>query len=156
GRARLIRQLLTESIVLSLLSGAVGLTLAFFGLKALITLVPDNIPRLDQISIDARVLIFTTAVSLLTGIVFGLAPALQSTKPDLNESLKESGKGSSAGGKGRMRGALVTAEVALTLVLLAGAGLMIKSFLLLQKVSPGFKPDNLLTMRLRLPQTKYS
>ncbi|HET8674882.1 MAG TPA: ABC transporter permease, partial [Blastocatellia bacterium] len=157
GRWRLIRQLLTESVVLATVSGALGLLLTYLGLKALIAMAPDNVPRLNEMSIDARVLGFTIGVSLITGIIFGLVPAFQSTKPDLNETLKEGGRGSTGGAHGRrVRSILVVAEVAFALVLLTGAGLMIRSFLLLQDVKPGFNPENLLTMRLRLPQTKYS
>jgi predicted permease len=157
GRWRLIRQLLTESIVLAVASGAIGLLLAYLGLKALVAAAPDNVPRLNEMSIDARVLVFTIGVSMLTGIVFGLVPAFQASKPDLNETLKEGGRGSTGGARGRMiRSVLVVAEVAFALVLLTGAGLMIRSFLLLQEVKPGFNPDHLLTLRLRLPQTKYS
>jgi putative ABC transport system permease protein len=157
GRWRLIRQLLTESVVLATVSGALGLVLTYLGLKALIALAPDNVPRLNEMSIDARVLVFTIGVSMITGIIFGLVPAFQSSKPDLNETLKEGGRGSTGGARGRrVRSILVVAEVAFALVLLTGAGLMIRSFLLLQEVKPGFNPENLLTMRLRLPQTKYS
>jgi putative ABC transport system permease protein len=157
GRWRLIRQLLTESVVLATVSGALGLLLTYLGLKALIALAPDNVPRLNEISLDARVLVFTIGLSLITGIIFGLVPAFQSSKPDLNETLKESGRGSTGGAHGRrVRSILVVAEVAFALVLLTGAGLMIRSFLLLQEVKPGFNPENLLTMRLRLPQTKYA
>jgi putative ABC transport system permease protein len=120
-------------------------------------MAPDNVPRLNEMSIDARVLGFTIGVSMITGIIFGLVPAFQSSKPDLNETLKEGGRGSTGGAHGRrVRSILVVAEVAFALVLLTGAGLMIRSFLLLQDVKPGFNPENLLTMRLRLPQTKYS
>ncbi len=157
GRGRLIRQLLTESIVLAVFSGAIGLLLAYLGLKALIAVAPDNVPRLNEVSIDASVLIFTIGIAMLTGIVFGLVPAFQSSKPDLNETLKEGGRGSTGGARGRMvRSVLVVAEVAFALMLLTGAGLMIRSFIRLQEVEPGFKPDHLLTLRLRLPQTKYS
>ncbi|HJQ70760.1 MAG TPA: ABC transporter permease [Blastocatellia bacterium] len=157
GRGRLVRQLLTESVVLSTVSGAIGLLLTYLGLRALVAIAPDNVPRLNEMSIDARVLVFTIGVSMITGIIFGLVPAFQSSKPDLNETLKEGGRGSTGGARGRrVRSVLVVAEVAFALVLLTGAGLMIRSFLLLQEVKPGFNPENLLTMRLRLPQTKYS
>lgn len=157
GRWRLIRQLLTESVVLATVSGAIGLLLAYLGLKALIAIAPDNVPRLNEMSIDARVLVFTIGVSMITGIIFGLVPAFQASKPDLNETLKEGGRGSTGGARGRrVRSILVVAEIAFALVLLTGAGLMIRSFIRLQEVKPGFKPENLLTMRLRLPQTKYA
>ncbi|HXG64346.1 MAG TPA: ABC transporter permease, partial [Blastocatellia bacterium] len=157
GRWRIIRQLLTESVVLSVVSGIIGLALSYVGLRALIALAPDNVPRLEEMSIDGRVLGFVLLVSLLTGVIFGLVPAFQSSKPDLNESLKEGGRGSSGGVRGkRTRSVLVVAEVALALVLLTGAGLMIRSFLELQKVNPGFNPENLLTMRMTLPQSRYA
>ncbi len=157
GRWRLVRQLLTESVVLATFSGAIGLLLTYIGLKALIAIAPDNVPRLNEMSIDARVLVFTIGVLMITGIIFGLVPAFQASKPDLNETLKEGGRGSTGGARGRrVRNVLVVAEVAFALVLLTGAGLMIRSFIRLQEVKPGFNPEHLLTMRLRLPQTKYA
>ncbi|HVF90769.1 MAG TPA: ABC transporter permease [Blastocatellia bacterium] len=156
GRLRIIRQLLTESVVLALLSGAVGLVLTVLGLRALVALAPDNVPRLNEVGVDLRVLAFTFGVSLFTGVVFGLFPAFQASRPDMNESLKEGGKGSSKGAHGRrVRNLLVVSEVALALVLLTGAGLMIRSFLRLQKVDPGFKPEGVITMRLQVPQSRY-
>ncbi len=156
NRARLIRQLLTESTLMGLAGGAAGLLIAKWGLSALIALSPEDIPRLDQIGIDGRVLGFTVLVSLLTGLVFGLVPALQASKPDLNESLKESGRSSTAGvERRRARSALVVVEVALSLVLLIGAGLMVKSFSRLQKVDLGFNPDRLVSMNIQLSRTKY-
>ena len=156
SRIRLIRQLLTESALMGLAGGAVGLLIAKWGLSALIALSPEDIPRLDQIGIDGRVLGFTVLVSLLTGLVFGLVPALQASKPDLNESLKESGRSSTAGvERRRVRSALVVLEVALSLVLLIGAGLMIKSFSRLQKVDLGFNPDRMVSMNIQLSRTKY-
>src|SRR5439155_17263356 len=123
---------------------------------ALIALSPEDIPRLDQIGIDGRVLGFTVLVSLFTGLVFGLVPALQASKPDLNESLKESGRSSTAGiERRRVRSALVVLEVALSLVLLIGAGLMIKSFNRLQRVDLGFNPDRLASVNIQLSRTKY-
>ncbi|HXG64213.1 MAG TPA: ABC transporter permease, partial [Blastocatellia bacterium] len=159
SRARVIRQLLTESVLLALVGGLLGLAVAYGGLRLLITGVPSSltntIPGWNKIGIDPQVLVFTLAVSLLTGIVFGLVPALQTSKPNLNETLKEGGR-SSTGGMGRYaRNSLVVFEVAITLMLLVGAGLLIKSFLRLQQVSPGFDPENVLTMRLSLPRSKY-
>src|SRR5262249_17304463 len=149
SRRRIVRQLLTESILLALVGGGLGLLLASLGLKALVALSPANIPRLDQIGIDMKVLAFTLTVSLATGIIFGLGPALQASKPDLNESLKEGGRGTSGGRRSRrIRSLLVVSEIALSLVLLIGAGLLIKSFMHLQKFDLGFNPDNLLTMRV--------
>jgi predicted permease len=157
GRWRLIRQLLTESIVLAFIGGALGLLLAYLGLKTLIALAPESLPRIDEAGIDSGVLVFALATSLLTGIIFGLVPALQASKTDLNESLKEGARGSGGGVRGgRARNVLVVAEVAMALMLLSGAGLLIRSFMRLQDVDPGFNPDNLLTVRLRLPQSKYS
>ncbi|HKQ07299.1 MAG TPA: ABC transporter permease [Blastocatellia bacterium] len=156
SRRRIVRQLLTESVLLALVGGVLGLLLAIWGLDALKAISPANVPRLDQIGIDGRVLAFTLTVSLLTGIIFGLVPALQASKPDLNESLKEGGRGSSEGRRGKhVRSLLVVSEIALSLVLLIGAGLLIKSFIHLQKFDLGFNPDNLLTLRVQLAGTKY-
>ena len=156
SRIRLIRQLMTESALMGLAGGAAGLLIAKWGLSALIALSPEDIPRLDQIGIDGRVLGFTVLVSLLTGLLFGLVPALQASKPDLNESLKESGRSSTAGvERRRVRSALVVLEVALSLVLLIGAGLMIKSFTQLQRIDLGFNPDRLVSMNIQLSRTKY-
>jgi putative ABC transport system permease protein len=155
-RRRLVRQLLTESLLLAIAGGALGLLLAIWGLSALIAISPANIPRLDQVGIDGRVLAFTLSVSLLTGILFGLVPALQASKPDLNESLKEGGRGTAGSRRGgRIRSLLVVAEVALSLVLLIGAGLLIKSFIHLQRFDLGFNPNNLLTLSVQLSGTKY-
>ncbi len=157
GRGRLVRQLLTESLTLSLAGGALGLLVAKFGLDALIALSPADTPRLDSVGIDGRVLVFTLGVSLLTGFLFGLAPALQTSRPDLNSTLKEGGRGS--GGSVRrnhVRSTLVVVEVALSLLLLVGAGLMIKSFIRLQQFDLGFNPERLVTMRVQLSGAKYS
>jgi len=157
SRFRLIRQLLAESLLLSLIGGALGLLLAFAGIRLLLSLNPPNIPRLGEIDIDIRVLGFTLLVSVLTGLIFGLAPALQASNPDLNETLKESSRGSTGGrSRQRVRGLLVISEIVVTTILLIIAGLMIKSFLSLQNVNPGFNPDNTLTMMLNLPPGKYS
>lgn len=155
-RLRLIRQLVTESLLISLLSGALGILLAFWGVGFLIRISPGNIPRLDEISVDMRVVVFTFIISLLTGLIFGLAPALQASSPDLHDSLKE-GKGTSGSGTGRQRARswLIVAEMALALVLLIGAGLLIKSFLKLSHVEPGFNPNNILTMAVSLSPPKY-
>ncbi|HEY9230929.1 MAG TPA: ABC transporter permease, partial [Blastocatellia bacterium] len=156
SRRRIVRQLLTESVLLAIVGGGLGLLLAIWGLDALVALSPANVPRLDQIHIDGRVLGFTFAVSLLTGVLFGLVPALQASKPDLNEALKEGGRGTSEGRRGkRIRSLLVVGEIALSLVLLIGAGLLIKSFIHLQKFDLGFNPNNLLTLRVQLAGSKY-
>ncbi|HEV2915195.1 MAG TPA: ABC transporter permease [Pyrinomonadaceae bacterium] len=155
SRLRVIRQLLTESVLLSVLGGALGLLIALWATDLLIGLSGGEIPRLSAISIDARMLGFTAAVSLLTGIIFGLAPALEASRPDLNVSLKEGGRVATGRGRQRFRQALIVSEVALSLVLLIGAGLMMKSFWRLQHVNLGFNPENLLTMYVSLPQTRY-
>ena len=156
GRLRIVRQLLTESVLLSLGGGTLGVLLASWSVKLLVGFSSGRLPRLGEINLDGRVLWFTLGVSLITGVLFGLVPALQSSKIDLNESLKESGR-SAMGGRHRQRARsmLVVSEVALSLVLLIGAGLLIKSFLHLQNVNPGFAPDHLLTINLALPQAKY-
>jgi len=157
NRMRLVRQLLTESALLSVIAGIMGLLMAWWGSDLLKALAQDSIPRVSEITLDNRVLGFTLLVSLMTGVVFGLAPALQSSRADLNETLKEGGKGGGSSSRmGRARNALIVIEVAMALVLLVGAGLLIKSFRRLQEVDPGFDPRNLLTMRLFLPQSKYA
>ncbi|HVG18372.1 MAG TPA: ABC transporter permease, partial [Blastocatellia bacterium] len=155
-RARIIRQLLTESAALAILGGVAGLLIAVWGLRVLIAMSPPDTPRLDQVGVDMKVMAFTFGVSLLTGFIFGLVPALESSKPDLNESLKEGGRGSTGGARGsRVRNLLVVSEIALSLVLLICAGLMIRSFIRLQTLDLGFNPTNLVTMRLQLPGSKY-
>jgi putative ABC transport system permease protein len=154
-RWRIIRQLLTESLLLGALGGALGLLLAVWGLSALVALAPTDIPKLDKAVIDMPVLAYTLAISLITGLAFGLVPALQASKPDLNDALKEGGRGSTGAAGIRMRNLLVVAEIALSLVLLVGAGLLIRSFMRLQQFELGFRPDHLLTMRVQLPGTKY-
>ena len=157
SRVRLVRQLLTESVALSMVGGLLGLILARWGIDFLVALTPADVPRLGEISMHGTVFGWTLAISLGAGVLFGLAPALQASKPDLNESLKESG-GRSTGGarRSRVRNLLVISEVALALVLLVGAGLMIKSFIRLQHVKPGFEPEGLLTMSVSLPRQKYN
>ncbi|HYY56577.1 MAG TPA: ABC transporter permease [Pyrinomonadaceae bacterium] len=158
GRLRIIRQLLIESLLLAGMGAALGVMLAMWGLDALKLLMPSDMPRLDQINVDARVLAFTLGVSCLTAVLFGLVPALQASQPDLNETLKEGGnKGATKGVHSRrIRRVLVVSEVALALVLLVGAGLLLKSFSRLQKFDLGFRPDGLLTAQLQLPGKKYA
>jgi putative ABC transport system permease protein len=156
SRLRLVRQFLTESVLLAALGGAVGLLLSVWGVTLLKSFIPENISQVKAISVDARVLGFTILVTLLTGVLFGLAPAAQASKFDLNETLKEGGR-DAAGARGgnRVRGLLVIIEVAVSLVLLVGAGLLINSFLRLRSVDPGYSIDKLLTMTVVLPQQKY-
>lgn len=155
-RLRLIRQFLTESTILAIIAGGLGLLLALWGVEFLVSLSPASIPRLNEISLDARVVAVTAGVSLLTGLLFGLAPAMQFSKPDLNETLKDVGRSSTDGRqRQRLRGVLIISELALSVVLLIGAGLMIRSFIQVQGADPGFNPENLLTMRLSLPRSKY-
>ena len=154
---RLVRQLLTESVLLGLAGGVFGLALAAWGVALLEKVGPSNLPRLEEVSIDWRVLVFTLAISILTGIVFGLAPALSSVRSDLNSILKTSGRGTTGSrSRARWRNALVIAEIASCVVLLAGAGLLIRSFARLESVNPGFRPDHVLTMQVALPETRYS
>jgi putative ABC transport system permease protein len=157
ARWRLVRQLLTESMLLAFGGGALGTLLALWGIQALKLISPTGpnaIARLDEINLDWRVLGFTFGIACLTGIIFGLAPALQLSRPDLQHTLKEGGRGSSSATGQRLREILVVAEVALSLVLLIGAGLLIRSFIRLQNVDPGFKPERLLTMNVILSQDK--
>ena len=147
SRATLVRQLLTESLLLAALGATLGIVLAFWCTSLIASQLPDGIPRLQEANVDAGVLIFTLAISLLTGLLFGLAPALQASRPNLNEGLKEGERGSS-GRRQWLRSVLVVGEVALTLTLLVGAGLLIQSFWRLLAVDPGFKAQNLLTMQV--------
>jgi putative ABC transport system permease protein len=157
SRLRVIRQLLTESVLLSVVSGLLGLALSLWFVKLLLAITPPNTPRLSEIGIDWRVFAFTFAVTILAGILFGLFPALQTSRPNLNETLKDSGqRGSDTGGHNRVGSLLIVSEIALSFILLAGAGLLIKSFLHLREMNPGFNPDNVLTMRLTLPPGKYA
>ncbi len=154
--AQLVRQLLTESVLLALAGGVFGLLLALWGVPLLLGLGGNGLPPAGEIGLDARVLLYTLALSLLTGLLFGLAPALQVSRTSLQETLKEGGRGAAGGRRGQaMRRGLVVATVALALTLLAGAGLLIRSFGRLLGVSPGFAPDHLLTFVVNLPNAKY-
>jgi putative ABC transport system permease protein len=156
GRGRLIRQLLIESVVLAMCGGIAGVILARWGLDALLALAPTNLPRISEIHLDPAVLIFSLALSILTGLLFGIAPAWLAARADVNEALKQGTRGSTEGGaRGRLRSALVVIEVTFALVLLGGAGLLARSFMQLANVDPGFIPENATLMRLSLPQKKY-
>ena len=155
SRWRVVRQLLTESIVLSSLGGLAGLLLAFWAIDVLVALLPPEVPRLGGVGLRIPVFAWTLGISILTGMLFGLAPALGASKPDLTESLKESSRGIAGSSRSRLRNLLVVSEIALALVLLIGAGLMIRSFARLQRVNPGFDSENLLTMNISLPRQKY-
>ena len=156
SRARIIRQLLVESTLLSMIGGILGLLLASWGLGLIVAFSPENIPRLQEVSLDRRVLCFTFLISLFTGIVFGLAPALQAIKSDLQSSLKEGGRTSGLEtGRRRLRDVLVVTELALSVLLLVGAGLLIRSFWSLQRVDAGFNREHLLTLRAFPPASTY-
>ncbi len=156
GRIRLVRQLLTESVLLAALGGALGALLAVWGINLILALSPSEIPRQNEIGIDATVLVFTLGLSVLTGVIFGLVPALQLSKSDLHESLKEGGRSSAGTTRQGVRSALVISQVALTLVLLIGAGLLIRSFVRLMNVDPGFRTENLLVMGIAVPTSMRS
>jgi len=156
SRWRVIRQLLTESVLLSLVGGAIGLMLSAWLTKLFVSISPANTPRLDEIRLDARVFAFTIGLTLLTGFIFGLAPALQVSRIDLNSGLKEGGHSGSGGHNKRLRSLVIVSEIALSFMLLVGAGLLIKSFIQLRDVSPGFTPGNVLTIRLVLLPAKYA
>ena len=160
NRRRVIRQLLTESVLLSLIGGVAGLFVANWGVAALVAALPANqlnaLPFLKTLRIDTSILAFSFGLSFLTGIIFGLAPAIQSSRLDLNEVLKEGGRNASAGTGHRLRSALVVSEIALAVVLLVGGGLMVKSLLRLLESNIGFNPQNVLTMTIVLPAGKYT
>jgi putative ABC transport system permease protein len=153
-RGRLLRQLLTESVLLALLGGVFGLLIAVWGTDVLLKLNPIGLPMMGNFSVNWQILGFSLGVSLLTGLIFGLVPALQASSPDLNRTLKEGGRDSQTGG-GRIRSALVIAEVAIAMVLLVGAGLLLKSFVRLQQEDTGFNPTRVLTFNLQLPASSY-
>lgn len=155
GNGRILRQFLTESLLLSVAGGVLGLGLALWGIKILLALIPKETPRINEITLDYRVVLFTLSISVVTGLLFGLAPAFQASKTGLSEVLKEGSRGSAGGRRLRLRNVLVVSEFALALVLLIGSGLIVKSFWRVQNVKPGFEPTHLLTLRLALPETKY-
>jgi predicted permease len=156
GRSRLTRQFLTESVLLAVIGGAVGLLLSIAGLRVLKTFIPDTISQAQAISIDAKVLVFTGLVALVTGIIFGLAPAMQVSHLDINDTLKEGGRDAAGGTRGnRIRALLVIGEIAVSFVLLMGAGLLINSFMHLRNLHPGFRANHLLTMKIPLSEVKY-
>jgi putative ABC transport system permease protein len=156
SRLRIVRQLLTESVLLWVVSGAVGLGLSVWLIKLLIAISPPNTPRFDEIRINWEVFLFAFGVTILAGVLFGLVPALQTSRFNLNDTLKESGRSGGPGGtRNRVGGLLIVSEVALSFVLLAGAGLLLKSFAMLRDINPGFKPDNVLVVHVSLPPGKY-
>jgi putative ABC transport system permease protein len=155
SRWRIVRQLLAESVLLSLLGGVAGGLLAVWGVGFATKFLSPVLPRSNEIAVDLSTLCFTLAVALFIGLIFGLAPALQSSRPDLNVALKEGGKGVGTFTRSKLRAALVIAEVALSLLLLIGAALLIESFVRLLRVDPGFNPQNLLTLRISLPKARY-
>jgi putative ABC transport system permease protein len=155
-RIRVIRQLLTESIMLSMLGGSIGLLLAVWWADLLVALGKDDLPRAVQVSLDWRVLGFTFGVAVITGILFGLVPALHSTKTELTESLKEGGRGSGSGAKHGTRNVLVVSELAIAVVLLVAAGLLIQSFWRLRNTNSGLDPRNVLTFNVEIPEARYT
>ena len=155
SRLRVVRQLLTESVLLSIVSGVIGLALSIWLIKLLIAISPANTPRFDEIGIDLRVFAFTLGVTVFAGLLFGLVPALQTSRPNLNEMLKDNGRRTDVGGRNRVGSLLIVSEIALSFILLAGAGLLVKSFMKLREIDPGFNADNVLAMRLSLPPGKY-
>jgi predicted permease len=155
-RGRLVRQLLTESLVLSTIGGLLGIAIAFWTVRGIIAWNPSNLPWLEDVSLDARVLLFALVLSVLTGIFFGTLPALYASRADLHSGLREGGRTGAEGRSGqRVRRALVVAELALALMLLVGAGLLIRSFDRLMQVSPGFNPNRVITFNIALPETRY-
>jgi predicted permease len=155
ARGRLVQQLMVESLMLAIGGGLLGALFAFWAVKAFVASQPSTVPRIDLIAVDARVLLFTAGISILTGIVFGLAPALRATAPDLIAGLKEAARASTTPGSRRIRSSLIVVEGALAMVLLVGAGLTLRSFSRLMAIDPGFNPERVVTARLNLPDAKY-
>lgn len=155
GRWRLMRQLLTESLLLSLAGGVAAVLLAFWGTSLLVSFKPENLPRVSEIGVDGRVLLFTLGISILTGLIFGLVPAWTASRGQASDALKDGGRTTAGTARQRLRSAFVVVELAVALVLLVGAGLLVKTFWNLRSVEPGFNPENLVTMRVELPETRY-
>ena len=155
GRGRLVRQLVTESLLLSAVGAVIGTAIAAWVVDAVVAFGPAGLPRLNEIVIDARVLLFTAGLALVTGVLFGIVPALQAARPDIGQMLRESVRGSSRGGTQRTRGVLVVTELALAVVLLVGAGLLVRSFMRLVNVNPGFNTENVVSFNVTLPTAKY-
>ncbi|MGD0125178.1 MAG: ABC transporter permease [Terriglobia bacterium] len=155
GRLRLVRQLITESLVLAMVGGALGVLLAAWGIDLLKLILPSNFPNQDAVSINTPVLLFTVLASLATGLIFGLAPALQTSRTALTSTLKEGERGGDGLRHNRLRSVLAAAEVSFAMILLVGTGLLLRSFVRLQEVDPGFKPDHVLTAEVSLPEAKY-
>jgi putative ABC transport system permease protein len=153
SRSRLLTQFLTESVLLAGIGAGLGLLLSLWSMRLITHIGSQILPRADEIQVDVTVLFFTVAVAVVTGVIFGLGPAMHSSRVDLNDALKASGRGVSGGG--RLRGIMIVSEVALAMVLLTGAGLLMRSFLRLENVNPGFNPQNLLTMRIGLASARY-
>jgi predicted permease len=156
GRVRLVRQMLTESLVLAAAGGALGTVLAIWGVDALVALAPQNLPRLGTVKIDLAVLFTTMGTTFLTGLIFGLVPAFEGLRVNPNEALKDGDRGTTSGaGRARLRSILVTAEISLALMLLVGAGLLLRTFVALEQVPPGFQPEHVLTLNIFPPPAKY-
>ncbi|MFL5578252.1 MAG: ABC transporter permease [Gemmatimonadaceae bacterium] len=155
GRGRLVRQLVTESVLLALAGAVLGALLASWAVDAVVAFGPRRLPRLDEVAVDGHVLLFAAAIAVATGIAFGLVPALQAARPDIGQVLNASVRGTSRGGAQRTRSALVMSEMALAVVLLVGAGLLIRSFTRLIRVDPGFRTENVVTFSVTLPDAKY-
>jgi putative ABC transport system permease protein len=154
-RGELVRQLLTESVLLSLIGGLCGILLAYWGVRGLVASLPANVPRADEIGIDGPVLVFTAVVAVLTGLLFGIAPAWKLVSGDLNDPLKEGGRGTIGAGHHRLRNGLIVAEVALSLVLLVGTGLLLRSFYRVMEADAGFRAEGVLIASVPLPQSRF-
>ena len=155
GRGRIVRQLVTESVLLAAVGAALGAVLAMWVVQAVVAFGPARVPRLGEVAVDGRALLFTAIIAVVTGILFGLVPALHAARSSLDQLLREGRRGSSRGGAQRTRGALVIAEMALAVVLLTGAGLLLRSFIRLAQVDPGFRTDRVTSFSVTIPDTKY-